>query len=203
MSIKAYSKAAKRRAKKALPKLAPIEKPQQHRVAGKFARDDDPRKTALTARQRRMGGKGSLDDANAPMLTSELGCIIASKLKRDEAAQLWSLWQQYSMAERTYRIRYIGTTGDPQGAAIQMVPEPMQSDQSASVDMRSQDERDRDAVNNWMRWQGHLGCLTAHQASALRQAERGNGKLLWDEGIATNAGLYTFDALLALADVVG
>ena len=144
-----------------------------------------------------------MDDANAPMLTSELGCIIASKLKRDEAAQVWDIWQRYSMAERTYRIRYIGTTGDPQGAAIQMVPEPMQSDQSASVDMRSQEERDRDAVNNYMRWQGHLGCLTAHQASALRQAERGNGKVLWVDGVATSAGVYTFNALLDLVEVVG
>lgn len=190
----------RRKAAKELPKLAPVEKPKQHRVDGRFARDEDPREVALTARTRRMSGL-SMKDAADPMLTCELGCVIHSKCKPDEAARLWSVWQAYCAAERTYRIRIIGTTGDPQGAAIQMIPDTLQADPSFRADTRTDDEKDRDAVNNWMRWQGYLGHLGAREASALRQAERGTGKPLWASNRATQAGSYAFSALRCLAEI--
>jgi len=77
----------------------------------------------------------------------------------------------------------------------------METDTSMHVDLRTDEERDRQAVSGYMRWQGYLGHLDAKQASALRQAERGNGKVLWVDGQATIAGVYALDALIGLHKV--
>lgn len=196
MTSKAEAK-RRRRAKREFPSLAPIEKQQQHRVAGKFARDDDPRKTARTARERQLGGKRA-DAALDPILGHEIGYVIQSECKPDLAKRLWDTWQAYSAAERTYRVRYIGQTGEPKGASMQMVTERMETDKSMHVDLRTEEERDTQAVSGYMRWQGYLGHLDAQQASALRQAERGNGKALWVDGKATQAGIFALNALIGL-----
>lgn len=201
------SKAERRRhkrAKSALPELAPIERKEQHRVGGRFAKEEDPQKTALEARQRRFGThdtQKAKDAAQSAYLGAEIGYLIQSECKPDEAARLWDVWQAYGAAERTYRIRYIGTTGEPQGAAIQMVPEQVQADPSMRVDLREPEERDRQAVANWMRWQGLLGQIDKASASALRQAERGSGRCLWRDGAPTASGRFALAALRELARV--
>ncbi|MGB1216029.1 MAG: hypothetical protein ACPG4X_21890 [Pikeienuella sp.] len=137
-----------------------------------------------------------------PLLGCEMGRVVHFYYERPAASRLWDTWQAYCGAERTYRMLKIGATGDPQGAAIQMVPEPMQTDQSLRVDMRDEEQRLRDAVSNYMRWQGFLGMLLVRgRAGALRQAERGIGKPLWQEGSPTQAGLFAVQALNELAEV--
>mgnify|MGYP000085429732 CR=1 FL=1 len=194
-----------KKAAKKLPGLAPIEKAKQHRVGGRFAKDEDPRKTALTARCRQLGNDGSRkdqEDAANPMLSHPMGYVIQSECKKDHAAILWDVWQRYSMAERTYRMLYLGTTGDPQGAAIAMVPDKMQTDQSFNVDLRTREERERQAVASWMRWQGYLGQMGAVAASTLRKAERGDGKPLWDDAKPTYQGRCALTSLSVLAGIV-
>ena len=201
------SKAAtlrRKKARKAFPALASIEKKEQHRVGGKFAKDDDPRKTARTARERQLtDAKGDMPkgDALNPILGHEIGYVIHSECGDDQAKRLWDTWQAYCMAERTYRMRILGTTGEPKGASIQMQSEPMQSDQSMRVDVRTDDEKDRQAVTGYMRWQGHLGSMASLYTSALRQAERGNGKPLWQDGAATSAGVIALAALQGLHEL--
>lgn len=200
---KAYSVAAKRRAKQSLPKLAPIEKKVQHRIKGKFAKEDDPQKTAREGRERQLGGKGrrllSGDPMN-PILGHEIGYVLQACCKPEVAVRLWDTWQAYCAAEEAYRKRILGMSAHPKGASIQAMPEPLQTDQSMRVDMRTDEERDRQAVSVWMKWQGYLGCIPTDWASAMRQAERGNGRKLWRDGEVTAAGLTALDAIKALRE---
>ncbi|MFG6591273.1 hypothetical protein [Sulfitobacter sp. 1A12157] len=135
-----------------------------------------------------------------PLLGAEIGYVIRHECKEREAAQLWDVWQQYCAAQRAYRMRILGTTGEPKGAAIQMVPDAMQADTSMRVDMRSDDERDRQAVSGYMRWKGWLWCLTATERGLIHHAERGTGKVLWGDGEPTREGIATLDALKNLSE---
>jgi hypothetical protein len=83
-----------------------------------------------------------------------------------------------------------------------MIPDTLQADPSFRADTRTDDEKDRDAINNWMRWQGYLGYLCAREASALRQAERGTNRLIWKDGRPTSHGGRVLNWLYDLADVV-
>jgi len=193
---------------KGLPELAPI-------VSGKaHARDrratngpkDDPRKVALTARCHHLGigaDRDSRRKVTAPHLGSDLGRVMHMACSQDEAARLWSVWQAWCMAERTYRLRYLGQAGEPKGATIALLPEKMEADTGHTIDTRTPDERDRDSVNTWMRWQGFLGKLPASTlAVVLHQARREDGPTLWADRKPTEHGTLTLDALRLLADIV-
>lgn len=69
------------------------------------------------------------------------------------------------------------------------------------VDMRSDDERDRQAVSTWMRWRGYLGCVDATMRTLIHQAERGTGKELWRDGAPTREGRWTLTGLKKLAEL--
>lgn len=203
------SKGQRRRNKKKwkAPALAAIEKVEQPREKGRFIRvEEDPRSVVKKARENVIGiptSKKNHDDlALQPIMESPLGMVIQSQSKKNEAARLWAVWQAYCIAERTYRIRYLGQSGSAKGAAIQMVPEQVQTNTDASIDLRTQEEKDADAVKRWMRWQGFLGCLSADRASALRQAEKGGGHELWRHGQPTQHGLWAYQSLILLAHFV-
>lgn len=193
----------RKRRKQKLAELRGIERKDQPRENGRFVRvEDDPRKTALEARERILGictiGKGR-NGALDPLISSPMGCVIHHQSKKQAAARLWAVWQAYCVAERSYRLRYLGQSGHPKGASIQMVSEKVQTEQSPKIDVRTQEEKDAQAVRTWMKWQGLLGMLSTDRASALRQAERGEGRDLWRSGQPTQYGLWAYQSLLLLA----
>jgi len=211
---KTYSVAAKRRAKKAMPVLAEVKRRQPNGQARQRAdAPDDPRKVALTARCVQMGIKPTKENranARTAMLTHPLGMVLSSQAKTkdqiQEATALWATFHGYCSAERAWRTRYLGNTGDPQGANIGMMPEPMQADTSHTVDLRSPEEKDSDTIAARSRWLAHLAKLTWQQAAIIAAAERdptGTSicKPLWSGG-PTAAGLFAADALKALHIVV-
>lgn len=195
------SAAQRRRNRKKLPKLAPIEKIEQAREKGRFVRqEEDPRKIAVEARERALGilptgkdGVGLLD----PLLGAPMGCVIQSLAPKHERSKIWSVWQTYSQAERSYRIRYLGIP-DPQGASIQMVPEKVEADPNKKPDLRSEEEKDQQVISRWMRWQDHLGRLSPERAVALRMADRDCGPELWRHGAPTEHGKWAYESLLLL-----
>ena len=209
------SKAEAKRRRKAwreerakLPDLAAVEKREQHRVGGKFAaREPDPQKTAREARERQFGGgdtRKAQEAAVSPLLGHPMGYVIQSECQRDEAARLWDVWQAYSAAEHNYRKRILDNAGAVKGASIQMVPEPMETDPSLRIDLRDEEAKDRQAVASYMRWQGFLGELPTGGMSALRQAQGGTGKPLWQagEGKPTAHGVFALAMLRALKVVL-
>lgn len=191
-----------------LPKLAPIaKKTPQKRVNGRFARDvvgED--RIVLDARCRRYGA-GLSEQLRAQLAgqhcSHDLGLImVRDGFGRDRVSRYWSVWSGWTAAERTYSTRIIGQTGGPKGSAIAMVSEPMETDESHSVDLRDTETRDADAVTNWMRWRGYIGRLGAEERVLLHRARRGDGKALWIDGFPTRDGLATLAALVRLADIV-
>ncbi len=204
---KTYTKGAKLRAKKALTgfDLAEVPKRQpngQHRQ--RADKPQDPQKTALGARCRLFGIANT--PANRKFLSgqhsgSHLGYVMQANCDPQDIPPLWDTWHGFCSALRTYRIRYIGMSATAKGAALQMMPEPMETDPSLTVDLRDSDERDRDAVNAYMRWKGDLWCLSVRERSLLSDAESETGKDLWKDGQATRAGLDTLAALRALHEV--
>lgn len=163
----------------------------------------DPRKIALGARCRIFGVKDTPENRKAlsgQHNGSQLGMVLHHECRADAIPRLWSTWQGYCTAMRTYRARILNVTGDPANAALQMMPEPMQADDGHTIDTRDAEQRDRDAVNSWMRWHGCIGHLSALHGQTLAGAERGTGKTLWRGG-PTKAGLLALAALMALADI--
>ena len=164
----------------------------------------DPRKTALDARCRLFGVTPNRKNRSAlsgQHNGAQLGMVMEAQVARGDIPGLWAVVQGFAAAERTYRLRYLGQSGTAKGASISMVRERMETDQSHSVDLRSQEERDRDAVNNWMRWRGYLGHLSAAEQTLLHDLDENREGALWDGG-PTAKGLATLDAVRRLKKVV-
>lgn len=193
-----YSKGAKKRARKlraiTLPGggTATPRKGQGHRTD---LHDGPPPIHAARARLCAL-------DAGNVLHESDMGRCILALSSGQERADLSDAWAALSAARRNYRLRYIGQSGSPQGAAIGMVPDPMQTDPSLRVDLRTPDERDQAAKRAWAEWQGRIAALpTPHHIWALRGALdgfMGEGRL-WD-GNPTRYGAAAVSALKLLTE---
>lgn len=206
---KAQKLAEKRRralAAAGLPELAPIKRRKdQPREGGRFVKhEDDPRKAVLNSRCIRFGvdpnrhGRGVVSGQH---MCCDLGFVIESRCGNAEVARLWDVFHRWTRAEVSYRTRYLGQGEAPACAALMMVHDRVETDPSLTVDSRTPDERDRDAINGWMRWQGFLGHLSADQRAILHHARRDDGPVLWRDCSATEAGLFALAALRDLADI--
>lgn len=160
---------------------------------------EDARKTASDARARIFGKSG--DDALHPMHGSQAGCCISST--GDDAAKLWQTWQDINAARRNYRMRILGTTGDPKCAAISMLPDAMQTDTSLTIDIRTAEERDTAAKRAWRDWEARINSLPQPQMKwAIRGSMDGGtnglGGNLWANNAKTTLGQAFVAALQEL-----
>lgn len=188
-----------------MPKLA--ETPKRQPNGQRRDRADspkDPRKTALQARCRHFGG----EDTKAGRLAmsgqhsgSQIGMVMQAHLSVAKISPLWQTFQSWCAAEATYRRRYIGQSEHPKAPAMAMTRDPVETDASHSVDLRDSDQKDRDAVNNWMRWQGYLGHLSSADQTALHDARLERVEL-WKDQKATARGVAALTALGRLHQVV-
>jgi hypothetical protein len=123
-------------------------------------------------------------------------CLLSIHPASAAHGPLWEVWGAITSARANYRIRILGTSGNPQGAAIAMVPEPMQTDQSHSVDIRTAEERDISARRAMAYWDGLLSKLPAPQLKwALRAALDEGAGALWRDGKPTARGQTAVQAL--------
>ena len=171
---------------------------------GQFhAPEEDPRHAALVARCRQTGKRPSYDNlkaARSPLWGSAMGrCLLA--LRADDAVSLMHVWNDLCAAERTYARVVLGIDPSPQSAALEILPEPVETEETLTPDTRDPDQRHRDAVNSWMDWQGYLGHLHARQSSLLRQATR-DDEWMWRDAAPTPRGERAIEALERLAKVV-
>ncbi|WP_424967323.1 hypothetical protein [Dinoroseobacter sp. S375] len=172
---KAYSKGAKRRARKSnkadLPELAPVDRKQPN---GRLRRDTDyvaerdPQKTVIEARKRHSGNKDK-DAMRHPAYGEPAGQALMASCKGDEAETLWGTYKALTAAQDNYHRRILGKGLHPKTAKLEMMPDVVEARPDDQPDLRSEDERDRDTVNAWMRWQGHLGCLAAHHRLSIHE----------------------------------
>jgi hypothetical protein len=145
------------------------------------------------------------DESRNTVKAQHMGCHIGFIMQHEcpnDTPRLWRVWQAWCQAELTYQTRIIGKTGTPQGSSVQAIPEKIEADTGHTVDLRTVEEKNQDAVNAWMRWRGFLGHLSAHEATALHHARYEDGPILWRARKPTKAGLATLAALRTLAAVV-
>lgn len=193
---------------KGIPGLAPIKaKGKQPRERGRFvaAPPEDARITALAARCHHVGktpDKEGRASVTAPWMGEPIGMCMAYDNKQEVCARLWTVWMGLCAAERAYRVRILGVTGEPQNSALPMLPEKMEADTGHTVDIRTAAQKDDDAVAAYMRWRGYLGQIDKPQASRLLDITAGQGGELWRDQAPTSRGYQALAAVTALADVV-
>lgn len=200
----AYTKGAKKRAKKARKAmedacaLEPITKRQPN---GQKRRNPDPQGVARRNRERKTGKEGK--DALSPDLGTDMGCCIDRLASAREHQALVDAWEDLSAAHRNFRLRIIGQTGDPKGAAVEMIHDAMETDPSLRVDLRAAEERDAAAKHRWMEWEARIKALPTPQHKwAIRGALdgfMGEGKL-WRGQDPTPTGRVAVDALRKMCD---
>jgi hypothetical protein len=186
------------------PKPGKREPNGQPKRPGVAERAEEATRTAVQARLARLGYPDTPEArlaAQSPLAGDPLGrCIMAMIPSRRSQDELKSVWQDISAAKQNWQQRYAGTNPNPQAAAIAMLPEPMQTDDSHSIDLRTPEERDAAAVRGWEFWLALLMELPPSDRHALRGYLDGYGLPLWrDECHApTLSGAAAVRALVAL-----
>lgn len=200
MSSKRQKRMRKKAAKVTLPGG---ESKPQHRAGAKPA--EDPRKPTLTKRCQIMGvepTKEAMDAMKDPQFGEHVGFCIAAAAPSHQIGRAWDTWCRITAARRNWRQKNIGATGDPANSNLPMMAEPMETDQSASVDLRTPEER-IDAARKADQFWGDLieAVPWMVQRQHLRLAVRGMGGPWWQEGKPTQKGRHLVLALLSVADM--
>jgi hypothetical protein len=159
----------------------------------------------LQARCRHAGKEptaANMRTVTAQSFEGEAGMAINAGAKdAREVERLWQVFTGLDGAEARYYRLYIGVSRHAKTAKIEMEPEPIETRPDDRPDLRDEDERARDAVNGWMRWQGYLGHLAAYEQTAIHDALKQRCDMQ-REGRLTTAGQSFIHALRRLADVV-
>jgi hypothetical protein len=162
---------------------------------------EDPMQTVTAARIRRTG---ILDPAEArqPICGDDMGLCIRALSTGDDRATLVNAWAALSAAHRNYRMLIIGQTGNPQGAAIPMIADPMETDPSLRVDLRDHNTRVEAARRAWEAWNGKIRSLpTPNLKWAISGALTGfmGDGALWRDQEPTTTGKAAVQALRMVA----
>ena len=198
------SKAQRRRRKITLPGGAEKPQPAKQGRRTDMERAEDARRAPLEARLRVAGipiTPDSLKAAVAPDFGHDVGLCIRATIKGDEAAKALDAYSHLSASYRNYMTLYIGQTGNPQCAAIAMIPEPMETDPSLRVDLRTHDEKVRAAKQSWAAWEARIKALPFPQfRMAINGVLRGflGDGTLWRDGRPTDTGRTVGAALRAM-----
>lgn len=196
----AYSKKAKRQRRKSVTKRD-LEAVREQIYAPQPEPYEDPREVVLGARARVMCVTQT-PDLLWDMISEEPGQAISiGATCKDEARKLWDIFKRYDGADALYFRRIIGRSRFPNVAKLEMLPERMETRDDDRPDDRSEEQKDRDAVKGWMRWQGLLGHMAAHERYAISSAARGTGSALHKGGKLTTAGQAFVAAMRILREV--
>ena len=202
------SVAEKRRRKKAAKITLPGGAEIPQRATGRDRRHtnqpEDARKGPLEARLRVAGicpTAEAIKAAVAPAFGHDVGLCINAITKGDEATKAWDTFTHLCASYRNYQMLYVGQTGNPQCAAIAMIPEPMETDPSLRVDLRTHDEKVRAAKASWAAWEVRIKALPFPQfrmaIGGVLRGFLGDGTL-WRDGKPTDTGRTVVAAIRAM-----
>lgn len=168
-------------------------------------REGDPREEVLAARCRRIGIPNTVENRlsmNHSVFGDDAGIVINVKASgNSERDLLWKTFCDLDRAEETYHRRILQKSRHAKCGKMEILPERFEAQMSDSIDTRDDDEKDRDAVNNWMRWRGYVDHLDAEVrtdfwAGVYLRRE------LHRNGAPTEGGKAFFKAIKALSEVV-
>lgn len=155
---------------------------------------EDPCAVVVAARMR--AGAPNPDEARRPMWGESAGQAIAQQAPA-EAAELWDTFKRIDAADDAYARRFTGIRRFPNVAKLEMLPDRFETRDDDRPDCRTPEEKDRDAVANWARWQGLLSRLGQDQHAVIVDAMRHRARLMHG-GKATVAGKAFVAAMQAL-----
>lgn len=160
---------------------------------------EDAALVALAARARLTGC--TIEEARDILASDDMGrCIRAMRPDSADRRDLLNTWQAISAAWHNYATRCLSITPGAQAAALPMLPEPMQTDPSLRVDIRSGPEKDEAARRAWFGWLEAFMDLPADQRHAVRGHLQGYAGAIWDADRLrpTMTGALAVKALAAL-----
>lgn len=196
----AYSRAARRRQKKGGKRAMQKNWQEAEQVNMATIEIDNPTETVREARKRHMprANRSTLLD---PIMCEQAGQAITLAAEGDEAAALWAVFTAYDRAHGTYSRLVLGRSRFPSISKMEFMPERLETRADDRPDLRTEDERVRDARNAMAAWDAHMAKLLPWQrhilAGVVRQAET-----LHDLGVLTAAGRSFVAAVRRLRDVV-
>lgn len=200
------SKSARRRAKRARQITLPGGAEVPQRPSGRDRRHTNQPEDALgvvVEARKRVSGIQDAKEAIQPLCGSPLGLCIHALTSGQERADLANAWAALSAAHRNYRLLIIGQTGDPQGAAIPMLPEPIETDPSLRIDLRTAEQREEAARRTWLDWHGKIKALPVPSLrwaiSGALDGFLGDGSL-WRDQAPTATGRVAVQALRMMLD---
>lgn len=167
---------------------------------------EDARKNALEARCKQSGRSVTPEQLTAsasPLRGSAVGLCIEALADAADHARLWQTWCDVVNALEAWRMRNTGQTGHPKCATIAMMPDDMQTDQSATVDLRTPAERDAAAKRRADDWERIIRTLPPQLSGALRGARYGflSDAAIWRDGEPTEQGRRVVMALRKVMEV--
>ena len=159
---------------------------------------------ALRVRARLTGC--TVEEAQDILAADDMGrCIRAMRRGNTARRNLLGTWQAISAAWHNYTTRCLSITPGAQSAALPMLPDPMQTDQSLRVDLRSGEEKDAAARRVWCDWLAAILALPPDQRHAVRGHLQGYAAPIWDADSLqpTRTGALAIKGLAALHDEKG
>lgn len=205
---KAKTKAEKRRFKKlaqiGLPELADAPRKLKRGRArmDEIKSEPEAERTVLEARARQAGKQPKdLNEMRDPAYGEAAGVAILAIHGGDTAKRLWAAYRGFTAAEATYAKYYLGLSLHAQTAKLEMMPERLETRPDDRPDLRTEEERSRDASNNWMRWQGLIMHLPCHQQAAIYDVAYGRVEPM-SQGKVTDHGRRFVVAMEAFANVL-
>lgn len=170
-----------------LPELAEVPRREKDGASTRVKRtvsvrqERAPDKVALQARARMMGQEGQpLELMRTQALGEEAGQAIylAHGVDPKRAAALWAVYAAFTASEARYARVVLGKSLYAKSGKIETMPERFEARADDEPDLRTEDEKHRDAVNSWMHWRGLIGQLRALEQSALFDAAHGRVSLV-------------------------
>jgi hypothetical protein len=164
--------------------------------------DRHPARAALEARARQMGqspDKWQLMQFQA--LGEPAGQAMFAIHTVEDAVGLWSVYAAYTNAEDRFHRVAFGISAHAKTAKVEFLPESFEINPEDEPDLRDEDERERDARNNWDRWLGYFNQLTIGEQSIIQSVARGWCEVLID-GSITQRGREFVLAVENLSKVV-
>ena len=133
---------------------------------------EDPRIVVLSARCRHLGkadNRANRNMASWAILGDPAGRAISIDARDDdEAGKLWSTFCAYDSAHAAYHRRILGRQRSPNVTRMEFLPERFETRDDESNDHRSEDDKDRDAINGMRRWSSFTSQMAVHERIALK-----------------------------------
>ncbi|WP_299949088.1 hypothetical protein [uncultured Ruegeria sp.] len=164
--------------------------------------DRHPARAALEVRAKQMGhnpDKWQLMQFQA--LGEPAGQVLFAACTVEDAVGLWSVYAGLTNAEARYHRVCLGKSMAAKVAKVEFLPESFEVDLEQQPDLRDEDEKHRDAVNNWDKWRGWFNQLSLADRSIIQSVSRGWCEVLID-GSITQKGKAFVNAVENLSERV-